>query len=119
MRYHWENLPSSLHTQRKVLREIIESMARVRNLHQVILFGSHARGEAGPESDVDLCILAEGAEKQIETAIAFRRQLRGISERPPLTLVPFSPGRWRQKQAAHDPFVETVQKEGRTIAAGN
>jgi predicted nucleotidyltransferase len=27
--------------------------------HQIILFGSHARGEAGPDSDVDLLVVME------------------------------------------------------------
>ena len=73
MQYHWENLPRSLLEQREVLHEVIESMAQVRLLQRVLLFGSHVRGEAGADSDVDLCIVAEGAEEQIQTAIQFRR----------------------------------------------
>ncbi len=57
MRYYWENLPGSLQTQRAILHEVIESMARVWPLHRVILFGSHARGEAGPDSDGTLRVL--------------------------------------------------------------
>jgi len=119
MRYHWENLPPSLQAQRQVLRQIIDAMARARPLQQVILFGSHARAEAGPESDVELCILAEGAEKQIETAVQLRRQLRGIPGRLPLTLVPISPQRWREKKAAGDPFFAAIAREGTTIAAAH
>ena len=37
-------------------------MDRVMPLRTVYLFGSHARGEAGADSDVDLCLVAEGAE---------------------------------------------------------
>ena len=48
----------------------------VRQFHpdRVILFGSHARGEAGPDSDVDLLVVmpVQGSrrEKQIEIRVA-------------------------------------------------
>ena len=119
MRYHWENLPPSLSERRGVLREIVEALSRARRLRQVIVFGSHARGEAGPDSDVDLCLLAEGAEDQIKAAIQFRHELRGIPDRPPLTLLPISPARWQEKHAAHDPFFDTVRREGRTLATSD
>jgi len=119
MRYYWENLPPSLQDQREVLGKVIEAMARVRRLRRVILFGSHVRGQAGPGSDVDLCILAEGAEDQIQTAIQFRHQLRALAGRPALTLLPISPHRWQEKQAAGDPFFQTIEQEGKTLAASD
>ena len=56
----------------------IETMVRriVRRFHpdRVILFGSHARGEASPDSDVDLLVVmeVEGSrrEKAVEIAVA-------------------------------------------------
>jgi predicted nucleotidyltransferase len=116
MRYYWENLPLSLQEQREVLYQVMEAMAQVRPLQRVILFGSHVRGEAGSHSDVDLCIVAEGAEEQIQTAIQFRRQLRDIVGRPALTLLPISPRRWQEKQASRDPFFQTIAREGKTLA---
>ncbi len=119
MRYYWENLPPSLRKQREVLHQIIEAMAQVRPLQRVILFGSHARGEARPDSDVDLCVVAEEAEEQIQTAIQFRRQLRAIADRPTLTLIPISPRRWSEKQAIGDPFFQTIEREGKILAENN
>ena len=71
-----ENLPESLGDQADTLAQCLEAFARVRPIHHVYLFGSHARGDAGPDSDVDLCIVADGAERQLETAAALRRSLR-------------------------------------------
>lgn len=43
---------------------------------KIILFGSHARGDAGPDSDVDLLIvmpyLGSRREKQVEIRLALR-----------------------------------------------
>ena len=42
---------------------------------QVILFGSHARGEAGPDSDVDLLVVLPEVGDRRETAIQIRECL--------------------------------------------
>ncbi len=41
-------------------------------LKAVYLFGSPARGEARPDSDVDLCVVPEGAADHLCAAQAFR-----------------------------------------------
>jgi UTP:GlnB (protein PII) uridylyltransferase len=61
-----ENLPSSFADQRETLAKCLEAMDRVLPLKAVYLFGSHARGEAHPDSDVDLCLVAEGATEQLQ-----------------------------------------------------
>lgn len=42
---------------------------------RVILFGSHARGEAGPMSDVDLLVVLREVADKRQAAIAIRRVL--------------------------------------------
>lgn len=65
-------------------------------LKAVYLFGSHARGEARPDSDVDLCVVAEGAAAQLGAAQAFRRAMRPIRPKPAFTLVPIAPARLQE-----------------------
>jgi predicted nucleotidyltransferase len=63
---------------RKVTPRLIRQMARrlVKQFDpdQIILFGSHARGDAGPDSDVDLLVVmpVKGSkrEKRIEMQVA-------------------------------------------------
>ncbi len=64
-------------SRRAADREIQRMVGRiVRQFHpeRVILFGSHARGEAGPDSDVDLLVVmpVEGPKhkKQVEIRVA-------------------------------------------------
>ena len=60
------------------VQELIDRMVKriVRKFHpeQIILFGSQARGDAGPDSDVDLLIVmpVEGSirEKRLEISLA-------------------------------------------------
>ena len=114
-----DNLPPSLASQRETLAQCLEAMDRAAPLRSVYLFGSHARGEARPDSDVDLCLVAEGADRQIEAATRFRLAMRPIWPRPSFTLVPISPCRLREKQAVGDHFFSTVLQEGVLLAKGD
>jgi predicted nucleotidyltransferase len=42
------------------------------------LFGSYARGEAGPDSDVDLLVIVRGITHPRQESIRIRRALRGL-----------------------------------------
>ena len=85
-------------------------------LRAVYLFGSHARGEAGAASDVDLCVVADGAGQQIAAAQQLRNTLWTVGPRPPLTLIPITPERLAEKQRAGDHFFQTIFNEGVMLA---
>jgi predicted nucleotidyltransferase len=114
-----DNLPSSLESQREALARCLEAMDRVMPLRAVYLFGSHARGDARPDSDVDLCLVADGAVKQLEAAQQFCRAIRPIRPKPSFTLVPITPARLEEKQGIKDFFFETVLNEGVRLATEN
>ena len=54
--------------QREIRARCLEAMDAVLPLRQVIRFGSHTRGDARPDRGVDLCLVADGSEKQCDTA---------------------------------------------------
>ena len=114
-----ENLPPALRGQRETLARCLEAMNRAMPLRAVYLFGSHARGDARPDSDVDLCIVADGAARQLAAAREFRRAMRDVWPCPALTLVPITPGRLAEKRARRDHFFATVLQEGLLLAAEN
>src|SRR5437867_7537645 len=99
-----ENLPPSLHAKRETLARCLEAINAVTPVHAVYLFGSHARGEARPDSDVDLCIVAQGAERQFDTARRYREALWKVRPHLAFTLVPIAPGRLAEKKACGDFF---------------
>ena len=94
-------------------------MNRAMPLRAVYLFGSHARGEARRDSDIDLCIVADGATEQLKAARTFRRALRPIRPKPAFTLVPIAGQRLAEKKANGDFFFSTVFREGILLAAEN
>ena len=114
-----DNLPAGLQSQRETLTQCLEAMDRVMPLRAVYLFGSHARGEARPDSDVDLCLVADGAERQLEAARRFREAMEDVWPCPAFTLLPITPQRLAEKRARNDHFFATVMKEGVVLASEN
>ncbi len=59
---------------KKQIRSMVRRIVAQFNPEQIILFGSHARGQAGPDSDVDLLVVmpVEGSKraKQLEIRAA-------------------------------------------------
>ena len=111
-----ENLPPSLAAQRDILARCLEKMNEAMPLERVYLFGSHARGEARPDSDVDLCLVAAAAEYQLKAAAQCRSKLWDVWPRPPFTLVPITPTRLEEKRSSGDYFFATLLKEGVLLA---
>jgi predicted nucleotidyltransferase len=58
----------------RAIKRMVDRIVRQFQPERVILFGSHARGEAGPDSDVDLLVVVpvEGLKhkKQVEIRVA-------------------------------------------------
>jgi uncharacterized protein len=114
-----ENLPATLDGQRESLAQCLEAMGRVAKVRAIYLFGSHARGDARPDSDVDLCIVADDADEQLKAAARWRKAMRTVWPRPAFTLIPISPTRRAEKQARADHFFATVLNEGVLLATEN
>ncbi|HOE01258.1 MAG TPA: nucleotidyltransferase domain-containing protein [Kiritimatiellia bacterium] len=111
-----ENIPPALRHPSTGLAHCLRALGQARPVQRVVLFGPYARGEQRPDSDVDLCIVAEGAEDQLAAARDFRRALRNVRPKPAFTLIPITPARFEEKKAAGDYFFKTIQEEGICVA---
>ena len=59
----------------KTIDRMVKRIVERFDPHQVILFGSHARGTAGPDSDVDLLIVMSVTGSKREKQLEVRRAL--------------------------------------------
>jgi uncharacterized protein len=103
----WGN--SSLEAEIRVLAQVV---GQASGAHEVLLFGSVARGDAGPESDLDLLlVLEDGADRRAATVQARRALGR---QRFALDLVAVTQ---RDFHDPHNAFIEAIRPELRGLYA--
>lgn len=82
---------------------------------RVILFGSHARGEAGPLSDLDLLVVEPAVDDPVKESVRLRRTLRGLGLFADVIVVSEDEvERWGK---AHGSVIHAALSEGRALAA--
>jgi len=95
----------------------LHAFNEVMPVERVILFGSHARGQNRPDSDVDLCVVTSHLESQNKAAVTLRQAIGRVRGKPPLSIIPISASRLEEKVSQHDPFFDTVLAEGICLAS--
>jgi predicted nucleotidyltransferase len=79
---------------------------------RIILFGSAARGEAGEDSDIDLCLVAPTELPYFERLRAVQRLYRGKRE---LQAFVYTPEEWQKMLAEGRGFIRAMLDEGRLL----
>ena len=51
-------------TRIEEIEKIAKEISRIKNVDAVYLFGSQAKGQAGPLSDIDICVIGNITEKE-------------------------------------------------------
>jgi len=95
------------------IRQVAEQLGRTIDADQVILFGSHARGDASEHSDVDLLIVAKSDLPRFKRS---RRLYESLNPYPfGMDLVVYTPAEIEQARQSPLSFVSTALREGKTV----
>jgi len=78
------------------IREMVQRIVRQFMPEKIILFGSHARGSAGPDSDVDLLIVMPVAGSKREKVVEIGVALHDIRIAKDLIVVTPEEFEWRK-----------------------
>lgn len=80
---------------------------------RIILFGSHARGEAGPDSDVDVLVVMRISGSRREQRVAIRAALADLPFSKDVVVA--TPDELEWKGAVPGTLLNPVLREGRTL----
>ena len=62
----------------RTIQRMVNRVVKRFHPERVILFGSYARGDAGPDSDVDLLVVMRGPKPKRNAALEIRAALRNF-----------------------------------------
>ena len=98
-------------TQEK-LHEIIRRIVEVAQPEKIILFGSAARGEMGPHSDVDLLVIKAGVHR-LELTGQIYRHMHGVGEAVDIIVV--TPEDVERYRDSHALVIAPALREGKVV----
>ena len=95
------------------LHSIVDRIATAVQPQKIILFGSRARGEGSPRSDVDLLIIKESTLPRPKRYAEVRRLFWGLGI--PMDILVYTPEEFARYQSVPGSFTHTVAHEGKVL----
>ncbi|MGB9777355.1 MAG: nucleotidyltransferase domain-containing protein [Anaerolineae bacterium] len=96
----------------RILAEVIRRIVEAAHPEKIILFGSAARGEWGPESDLDLLVVKSGVHRR-RLAHAIYRNLIGVGF--PVDIIVVTPEDIERYGNAVGLIIEPALREGKVV----
>ena len=94
-------------------QEIIASIVAEIHPEKIILFGSRARGQARPDSDMDLLVIARSSEPRHRRSA----KLYGVLSQfvAPMDIIVYTPQEIEDWSAVPQAFITTAVREGKVL----
>jgi len=93
-----------------LLETVVNRLTAVGQPLKIVLFGSHARGDAQPDSDLDLLIIEESTVARHKRGHAYRRAL--IDVHPSKDIIVWTPDEIMAWANVSNAFITTALREG-------
>ena len=92
-----------------VVRRVVETIRP----EKIILFGSRARGDAQPDSDLDLLVIADSTQPRYRRSALLYGALSDILA--PMDILVYSPEEVEEWKNVRQAFVTTAVREGKVL----
>jgi predicted nucleotidyltransferase len=97
----------------ELLQEAVRQILSVGSPEKIVLFGSWARGQARPDSDLDLLIIEESDLPRYRRAGRYRMALLGLF--PAKDIVVWTPSEVALRRDVPNAFITAILAEGRVL----
>ncbi|HEV8578553.1 MAG TPA: nucleotidyltransferase domain-containing protein [Thermoanaerobaculia bacterium] len=101
--------------ERKEIRKMVRRIVSRFRPERIILFGSHARGDAGPDSDVDLLVVMPVQGSKREMAVEIGVALHDI--RVPKDIIVTTPEAFESRKEVVGTIERPAARQGRVLYA--
>ena len=96
----------------KAIDQVVQQIVEKFKPQKIILFGSYARGNPRPESDLDLLVVMDTLLKESKQSLEIRRHLDVMCG---MDLIVHTPKRLKERVKMGDWFLRDVLKEGKVL----
>lgn len=103
----------SASTVQVTIAEMVRRIVERFHPERVILFGSHARGTAGPQSDVDLLVVMQAQGSKRRCAVEIHGLLAGMGI--PKDVIVVTPEEFEAYRDAPGTVIRTAWQEGKIL----
>jgi len=103
------------HEARRLILGIAERIRREYRPKRIVLYGSYATGNPGPDSDIDLLIVKETDERPIDRRVTVARIASDRERLIPVEPLVLTPEELESRMAAGDQFVEDILARGESL----
>src|SRR5438270_666544 len=97
----------------KLIEHVTKTIVEKFHPRRIVLFGSHARGDAGPDSDLDLMIEMESRkslpDRTLDIYSLFPERLW------PMDVVVYTPEEVRRERGVIGTFISMIESESKTL----
>jgi predicted nucleotidyltransferase len=94
------------------VKAISKRLKKEYGAQEVILFGSHARGEATEDSDVDILVIAPTTEPFFQRIASVKRLIRDLRNGLPVSPIVLTQEEIEERVRVGDQFIEGILEEG-------
>ena len=101
------------HLEKKILTDLKALLIKRVSLYQMVLFGSRARGDAHPESDMDVLVIVDGPyTPQVRKQVSECAWEAGFEHGIVVTTVVYSRDEWENGPERYSLLAIAIEKEG-------
>jgi uncharacterized protein len=96
----------------RIVADIVERIRRVANPSKIVLFGSRARGDHSPGSDIDLLVIEDSPLPRHRRADRMNVAISDLPLNVDAEIVVYTPAEVEEWRGASAAFVTTALREG-------
>ena len=105
-------MPNLKPNELEALRKLKDALARDFQLVELRLFGSKARGDSDPESDIDVLIILKDINREIRKRVSVLCCDLSIDHHVVITPILYSLSEFNSGRTRVTPFYRNVEREG-------
>lgn len=102
-------------TESEIIKKFKRLLAKKIRVDRIVLFGSRARGDADPDSDMDILVIVDSPTEEIEEHISACAWEAGFEHGIVIVTVVYGKQEWEHGPERFSLLARAIEKEGVSI----